>query len=186
MLIRRPPRSKTRRRGRDRTPLPLSRSEIMSRIRGKNTSLDRVMKSLLRRNGFRFRSYPTMPGHPDFIVDGGVVIFCDSSFWHGRNWPKLRKKLAKGKNADYWVKHIDTNRNRDASITKLLSATGYKVLRFWDTELKESPEACLEEIRKAAVSCNALRVGGRRSLGSPQNCRAKRHQASLPPRSSYH
>ena len=138
----------------------------MSRIRSKNTSLDRAMRSLLRKSGIHYQSYPKLTGHPDFLVGNNVVVFCDSSFWHGKNWLKLRKQLSHGKNAGYWIKHIATNRSRDRAIGRELSRQGYWVLRFWDIDLNKRPGVCLEKIRQAQVSCDSTQADGKKLQGS--------------------
>ena len=125
------------------------RSEVMARIKSKNTSLDLAMKSLLHKAKLRFEMYPRMLGTPDFLVRNRVAVFCDSSFWHGRNWTTLRRKLLAGNNPTYWVEHILSNRRRDRKISKRLASSGYVVVRLWDTEVFRTPENCLDKIREA-------------------------------------
>jgi DNA mismatch endonuclease (patch repair protein) len=107
------------------------------------------MKKLLRRASIPFKMYPKMVGSPDFLVGEKVVVFCDSGFWHGRNWRKLRTQLARGSNASYWVAHIARNRNRDREVNSSLRKSGYRVLRFWDSEILNKPEECSRRIRTA-------------------------------------
>jgi len=125
------------------------RSLIMSRIRSKNTRLDLAMKKILRKARIRFKTYPKIYGSPDFLVGRKITVFCDSSFWHGRNWTKLRTKLRRGSRSQYWILHILTNKRRDQAVTKELRRTGYIVLRFWDTDIAKNPGKCLRQIRKA-------------------------------------
>src|SRR5207249_6101130 len=54
-------------------------SARLSKVRSKNTKLDLAMGSLLKNAGFKFLRYPRLPGHPDFLVDSDVVLFCDSA-----------------------------------------------------------------------------------------------------------
>jgi len=122
------------------------RSEIMSRIRSKNTRLDIAMKKILRGAGVSFRAYPRMFGNPDFLIDNRIVVFCDSSFWHGRNWKKLKAQLQKGSNASYWVRHIERNIKRDRVVTRTLRASGYKVVRIWDNDILRRPTTCLRKL----------------------------------------
>jgi DNA mismatch endonuclease (patch repair protein) len=119
----------------------------MSRIRSKNTRLDKTMRVILRKARIPFKMYPKIFGKPDFLVGEKVVIFCDSSFWHGRNWNKLRPQLQKGSNASYWVKHIAGNIARDKTVTCVLKRSGYKVLRFWDTDVYARPQTCLRKLK---------------------------------------
>jgi DNA mismatch endonuclease (patch repair protein) len=123
------------------------RSLLMSRIRSKNTQLDKSMRKLLRKAGISFKMYPKILGNPDFLVGGKIAIFCDSSFWHGHNWKKLKGRLLLGSNAEYWVEHIARNRRRDRHVTRILRKQGYLVIRMWDKDILKSPEKCASEIR---------------------------------------
>jgi DNA mismatch endonuclease (patch repair protein) len=128
------------------------RSEIMSRIRSKHTRLDLAMARILLKNRFKYEMYPKMEGKPDFLIRPNLIVYCDSSFWHGRNWPKLKRQLLSGSNPQYWVTHIARNRRRDRSVRKRLLEKGYKVLRFWDTEISKKPESCVSRIRKELLA----------------------------------
>lgn len=123
------------------------RSEIMAKIKSKRTKLDLTMKKILDESNISYVMYPKIYGKPDFQI-ADLAIFCDSSFWHGKNWVKLKKKLEIGNNANYWVKHIQKNRNRDRLVTKKLMLEGYNVVRFWDIDIYKKPELCVEKIKK--------------------------------------
>ena len=100
------------------------------------------MKYALDEHGIDYEYQPKLFGKPDFLAKPNIVIFCDSSFWHGRNWEKLKKQLKKG----YWQKHIRKNIERDTLVTKTLKNQGYSVLRFWDDEIRKKPEECIRKI----------------------------------------
>jgi len=121
------------------------RSEIMSKIRSKGTKIELRMKDALERNGIRFEYQPKMFGSPDFLIPPNIAVFCDSSFWHGRNWHKLKKKLKK----KYWYDHIQRNRERDKEVNTVLRSKGYIVLRFWDDEIEKNMERCIKRIIRA-------------------------------------
>jgi len=121
------------------------RSEIMSKIRSKGTKIELRMKEALERNGIRFEYQPKMFGSPDFLIPPNIAVFCDSSFWHGRNWHKLKKKLTK----KYWYEHIQRNRERDKEVNTVLRSKGYIVLRFWDDEIEKNMERCIKRIIRA-------------------------------------
>lgn len=124
------------------------RSEVMSKIRSKNTCLEKRTKNLLRRSKIKYKSQPKIFGHPDFLIKKKIVLFCDSSFWHGRNWKNLKSRLENGNNPDYWVNHVSKNRKRDRIVTKWLEKDGYKVIRFWDKDIYKRPDWCVTQIRK--------------------------------------
>ena len=123
------------------------RSEVMSKIRSKYSRLDRKMEELLRASGLEYEMYPRILGNPDFLVSPNLAVFCDSSFWHGRDWKRLRKKLLRSPRPKYWVDHILRNRRRDRTISKKLRQAGYIVIRFWDDQILEHPEECIDSLR---------------------------------------
>lgn len=122
----------------------------MSKIRSKGTKLDLAMKQALEREELEFSAYPKIFGSPDFLVGDRIVVFCDSSFWHGRDWKKLKAQLARGNNPDYWISHIEKNMRRDKHVTRHLKSMGYEVVRFWDQEIYKDPEKCIRMIRQLA------------------------------------
>ncbi len=73
------------------------RSEVMSKIRSSGTWPEREAARLMRGGGIRYRSHPRLHGSPDFIVEGRLVLFCDGSFWHGRDWPGLGAARDRGR-----------------------------------------------------------------------------------------
>ena len=120
----------------------------MSRILGKDTSIEIVLRKALWHRGFRFRkNYKGLPGRPDIVLTKyHIAIFCDSEFWHGKDWEVLRPKLSRGKNPDFWVKKIERNRQRDVDEERSLRAMGYTVLRFWGKDILSRPEECVQII----------------------------------------
>ena len=125
------------------------RSEVMRRIRSKNTGLEVEAREIFKKHGIRYRSHPKLYGSPDFVLEGRLLLFCDGSFWHGRDWKKLKERLASGNNPDYWVSHIESNRKRDRKVNKVLKERGCAVLRLWDADIRKRPEWCVEKIREA-------------------------------------
>ena len=60
------------------------------------------------------KNYKALPGSPDIVLTKyKIAIFCDSEFFHGKDWEILKLRLEKGKNPDYWIKKIERNRSRD-------------------------------------------------------------------------
>jgi DNA mismatch endonuclease (patch repair protein) len=118
------------------------RSEIMSRIRSKGTKIELRMKQSLEENDLKFEYQPKIFGKPDFLIPPNIVVFCDSAFWHGRRWNRLKPQLKKG----YWQEHINNNRKRDRLVNQTLRKEGYVVLRFWDEDIEKHIDKCLEKI----------------------------------------
>jgi DNA mismatch endonuclease (patch repair protein) len=125
------------------------RSEIMSKIKPKGTKIELKMKTSLEKNGIDFEYQPKLYGRPDFLIPPNVVIFCDSSFWHGRHWNKLRKQLS-----GYWLAHIKKNRKRDIVVNKVLRREGYIILRFWDTQINADIEKCMSKVKQTINASN--------------------------------
>ncbi|QQG48742.1 MAG: DUF559 domain-containing protein [archaeon] len=121
----------------------------MSRIRSKGTKLEKAMRQILEEMNIRYLSHPRLEGNPDFLLQGRIALFCDSSFWHGRRWKALKKRLERGSRPEYWVAHIARNRARDRQVTRQLSGEGYLVLRFWDDEVFGDPRRCRRELVEA-------------------------------------
>ncbi len=140
-----------------------------------DTAPERVLRSLLWRNGCRFRkNVRTLPGKPDIVfLARKVVVFCDGDFWHGRNWRHLSAKLSAGSNSPYWLQKIKTNRLRDRRTNRSLGEAGWTVLRFWESDIRRDPEQIAHEICQfvlgppvggaqtaLARACHCATVGG--------------------------
>ncbi|HYC83092.1 MAG TPA: very short patch repair endonuclease [Candidatus Paceibacterota bacterium] len=122
------------------------RSEVMSKIRGKNTkpelALCRLLSSKLYPLGFRYRrNYRKVPGSPDVaFVSLKVAVFVDGGFWHG--YGAKKRKLPEG----YWTEKIRKNVLRDRRVNRKLKALGWAVIRCWDHDLAKRPEKVMERI----------------------------------------
>ena len=92
---------------------PKQRSQTMSHIKGKNTSIEILLRKSLWHRGIRYRkNYKRLPGTPDIaITKYKIAIFCDSEFFPGHNWEIKKQKL--GNNREYWIKKIERNMARD-------------------------------------------------------------------------
>lgn len=122
----------------------------MSHIRGKDTSIEIALRKALWAKGFRYRkNYKVLPGKPDIaLTKYKIAIFCDSEFFHGRDWPVLEAKLEKGKNPSYWIPKIERNIDRDRENDKLLKALGWTVIHFWGNEIKKDIEECVKVVEE--------------------------------------
>jgi len=107
----------------------------MSGIRGTNTRPERLIRSLLHKEGFRFRLHRRdLPGRPDIVLSGlRAVIFVNGCFWHGHScslfkWPTSRPK--------FWKQKIDSNRRRDRKVRLALRMDGWRVAVVWECAVK--------------------------------------------------
>jgi len=120
----------------------------MSRIKSRDTGIERTLRSFLRKNTIRFRSNAKFVfGKPDFIVHKKkIAIFCDSAFWHG--YKSCKTKIHRFKNNKaFWRGKIKTNIERDKLVTRTLKKNGWIVLRFWDFDIEKKPEKCTDKIK---------------------------------------
>lgn len=120
------------------------RSEIMSRIRSKNTLLENGVFSYLRKRKIYFRKhYDKVYGKPDLALPRRkVAIFIDGDFWHGYKFIKLRQRLPR----KYWTAKIKMNILRDKGVNHKLRKEGWTVVRIWEHEVKKDPAKALEKI----------------------------------------
>ena len=127
------------------------RSKCMSHIRGKDTSIEVALRKALWHKGYRYRkNYKELPGSPDIaLTKYKIAIFCDSEFWHGKDWDVLKPKLLKGNNPDYWVKKIERNRERDMEIDRQLLFRGWTVIHFWGKEILKDTDLCVRVVDEA-------------------------------------
>lgn len=126
-------------------------SRNMRKIKSKDTSIELALRRALWRKGYRYRkNYKELPGSPDIaITKYHIAIFCDSEFFHGKDWDSLKIRLKKGKNPDYWLAHIEENMERDRRNDQLLKFRGWTVIHFWGKDLKKDPDACVKVIEEA-------------------------------------
>lgn len=122
---------------------PEKRSYVMSRIRGKNTKIESIMRELLKSNKIKSIQHPSIFGKPDFLVGKKTLIFCDGDFWHGYNYHGKRKPPR-----GFWQKKILGNMKRDIQVSRKLRYQGYSVLRFWEHDLEKRSEVCMNRIRR--------------------------------------
>lgn len=121
------------------------RSEIMSRISGKNTKPEVLVFSYLRKNRTYFRKHYRY-GRVTIDVAAPakkIAVFIDGDFWHGWHFSAWRLKLPK----IYWRDKITANIKRDRRNIAMLRRHGWRVLRVWEHQLKRHPSESLERIR---------------------------------------
>ena len=126
-------------------------SNNMRKIHSKDTSIELLLRKALWHKGYRYRkNYKALPGSPDIVLTKyKIAIFCDSEFFHGKDWEFLKLRLENGKNADFWIKKIERNRNRDYENDKKLLFLGYTVLHFWGQDISKHTDECLQTIEEA-------------------------------------
>ncbi|MBO5367603.1 very short patch repair endonuclease [Methanocorpusculum sp.] len=123
---------------------PEQRKRNMSRIRGKNTSPELKLRKMLWESGIRgYRVHYKLLGKPDIVFTRKkVVVFVDGCFWH--KCPVCFRPPET--NAEFWNDKLQKNVERDLKVTKELEDLGWTVLRFWEHEVKKTPEDVVARI----------------------------------------
>lgn len=126
-------------------------SKNMSKIHSKDTSIELRLRKALWHKGYHYRkNYKALPGSPDIVLTKyKIAIFCDSEFFHGKDWDILRLRLEKGKNPGLLDKKIERNRNRDYENDKKLLFLGYTVIHFWGQDITKHIDECLQTIEES-------------------------------------
>jgi DNA mismatch endonuclease (patch repair protein) len=126
------------------------RRKNMQHIKGKNTSIEIILRKALWQKGYRYRkNYKKLPGSPDIVLTKyKIAIFCDGEFFHGKDWEKLKERLAKGEKGEYWISKISRNIARDEEIDKRLNSLGWTVLRFWGKDIKKHTDECVRVVEE--------------------------------------
>ena len=126
-------------------------SPNMSHIHSQDTSIELLLRRALWEKGYRYRkNYKMLPGSPDIVLTKyKIAIFCDSEFFHGKDWEILKLRLKKGNNPDLWIKKIERNQARDWENDKKLLFLGYTVFHFWGQDIKTHTAECLKAIEES-------------------------------------
>ena len=135
-------------------------SDLASRVASassakRDTKPELLLRRALAGTGLRYRlDVSSLPGRPDLVVPSArLAIFCDGDFWHGRDLNKRIRKLATGHNASYWISKIKSNVARDRRTEKALRDAGWRVLRFWESDVRANAGRAARTILRTASTC---------------------------------
>lgn len=111
------------------------RRHNMSRIRGKNTKPEMLLRRGLHAFGLRFRLHVRdLPGRPDIVFPRyRAVVLVHGCFWHGHDCPLFKLPATRRK---FWAEKINANRGRDVLTVEALLEQGWRVLTVWECSLK--------------------------------------------------
>lgn len=125
----------------------LTRSEIMKRVKQKNSGAEVALRSALHAEGLRFRLHRRVEGMAVDIAFSGarVVILVDGCFWHGcpthATYPKS--------NTSYWLPKLAENKERDRRQTARLKQGGWTVIRVWEHDCRPLNRRVVARIARA-------------------------------------
>ena len=134
---------------------PEQRRYCMSRVKGKDTALERVVRSELHRRGLRFRKHVRqLPGKPDIVFTRAkVAVFVDGDFWHGYRFPVWESTLS-----PFWKSKISETRRRDQRNFRRLRRMGWRVVRVWEHRLEIDLSGVAKELAQVVQTGNGSRV----------------------------
>jgi DNA mismatch endonuclease, patch repair protein len=115
---------------------PEERSAMMSRIRGRDTKPELIVRSLLHRMGYRFRLHDkTLPGKPDVVLSKHrTVVQVHGCFWHRH--PNCKYAYTPKSRVEFWQAKFEENTERDRLTTQELRVLGWRVIIIWECETK--------------------------------------------------
>ena len=120
------------------------RSEIMSKVKSKDSKIEILLRKELWRNGFRYRKNSTKYfGKPDIVLPKHkTVIFVDSCFWHGckkhGSMPQTRR--------EFWENKINRNKSRDKEVSRFYKKEGWNIVRIWEHDLTKDLHKASKDI----------------------------------------
>lgn len=152
------------------------RSVLMSHIRGKDTSIELLLRSALYEGGLRFRkNVRGLPGTPDVVFrKAKLVVFVDGDFWHGYRFPQWKKKLPK-----FWREKICRNRARDRRCHARLRSAGWKVIRVWEHQIRQDLNAAVRKIFVCLKQCSLQNSVGTFDRRLPKNLEGDGHSRPI-------
>jgi len=123
------------------------RSEIMSKVKSKNTSIEVKFRKELWRRGLRYHIHSKLPGTPDIVFPKiKTAIFIDGCFWHSC---PICKPTMPSSNAEYWKNKINKNIERSSNADRKLSKMGWQVIHVWEHQIKRDFKGSIDSVIKA-------------------------------------
>ena len=129
---------------------PEQRRKNMQAVKNKDSQIELLLRKELWSRGLRYRkNVNRIFGKPDIVFVGKkIAVFCDSEFFHGKDWEVLKAKVEKGNNGEYWSKKIQENITRDNEKDKALNALGWTVIHFWGKDILKKTDECVKVIEE--------------------------------------
>jgi len=125
------------------------RKKCMQAVKSTDSHIETVLEKSIKNIGLEYiKNDKTVFGKPDFSFEKyKLAVFCDSEFWHGKDW-EIRKNDLKS-NKEFWFQKIERNIQRDKEVTIELEKQGWIVLRFWGKSILNNPDKCALKIKRS-------------------------------------
>lgn len=122
------------------------RANNMKAIKSKGSKIERTLAKALWNSGIRYRKNDqNVFGIPDFTITRyKIAIFCDSEFWHGKDWAINKNRFKT--NIEFWQRKIESNIKRDLTVNNRLRDEGWIIVRFWGKEIMVNPIECVKKV----------------------------------------
>ncbi len=120
------------------------RRKNMQAVKSKGSKIEIVLGKALWKKGIRYRkNVKNIFGKPDIAIKKyKVAVFCDSEFWHGKDWSQKKSEIKSNKK--FWYNKIERSIERDKEVNIKLNEEGWIVIRFWEKEILKESEKCVQ------------------------------------------
>lgn len=124
------------------------RSELMSRVKQKDSKIELLVRSFLHRNGLRYRLHSSkLPGKPDIVLKKyKSVVFVNGCFWHFHQSSTCKLSRIPKSNIDFWTQKLTKNMKRDEKERQELQKLGWRVYYIWECQLGKNSQETLTKL----------------------------------------
>jgi DNA mismatch endonuclease (patch repair protein) len=139
---------------------PKERRKAMRAVKGRNTTPERRVASVLKAMGIWFRRQARdLPGRPDFVLPGlRTALFVHGCFWHCHGCRSGTPRT----NRAYWLRKLAKNRQRDRRVRRVLNHLGWTVVMLWECRVT-TPKRAAAEIKRVIRRASSVGAVGLRS-----------------------
>lgn len=128
---------------------PEQRRKNMQAVKNKGSKIESLLAKKLWHSGLRYtKNDKSVFGKPDICFSRHkIAVFCDSEFWHGKDWEVRRHSIKS--NQEFWYRKIESNIERDRVVNETLKIQGWQVIRFWGKQIEKDLDLCVSTVTTA-------------------------------------
>lgn len=133
---------------------------MMAAVRNRDNKAEVLLRKELWKAGLRYRLHAkNLVGRPDMVfASARLVVFVDGDFWHARglveDGEKAFRSTLRTARQDWWVAKLRRNAERDADVSAMLEKEGWRVLRFWESDVQSDVSRIASVVRKTVGLSN--------------------------------